>query len=363
MPIISAASDSLLVTSRSSRLGSTLPLGWLCASTTLAALARMAGLKTSRGWTSDAESVPTEIVGNSITSFLVFKSTATKFSRSRLAIRPLKRPSTSSGDDITGRPGLRTLASRLPNSTAARTMQALASPIPCTSLKSCTDAPCNPKSPPLSEITCCPSSTAVCSLLPMPNNIPNNSAAESASGPSARSRSRGLSSGGSSLMVYRRRSTLVFYIKRSFRILNDGCLVSDFRMWYSGAGEHSAGEGQGQAHDVGVIAADPLDEGACPSLDGVSSGLPHALSVTDVGFYFRRVESAQFHRGDGVADGEVFASSDGDPGIDFVGAALQEVDEPSDVLAVLRLAEDAFAGREVTQVDDGVGREHDRVRA
>src|SRR5215204_2015725 len=79
-------------------------------------------------------------MGNSITSFLVFKSTATKYSWSRLAIRPLKRPSTSSGDDITGRPGLRTLPNRLPNSTAARTMQALASPMPCTSSRSCTEA-------------------------------------------------------------------------------------------------------------------------------------------------------------------------------------------------------------------------------
>src|SRR5918999_3457991 len=131
MPIILAASTNLLVTSRSSRLGSTLPLGWLCASTTLAALARMAGLKTSLGCTREAESVPTEIVGNSMTSFLVFRSTATKFSRSRLAIRPLKSPSTSAGDDITGRPGLRTLPSRFPNSTAARVTQAFASPTPC----------------------------------------------------------------------------------------------------------------------------------------------------------------------------------------------------------------------------------------
>jgi hypothetical protein len=138
MPIISAAATSLAVTSRSSRLGSTLPLGWLCASTTLAALARMAGLKTSLGWTSEAESVPTEIVGDPMTSFFVFKSTATKFSRSRLAIRPLKSPSTSAGDDTTERPGLRTRPNLFPNSTAARMMHAFASPTPCTSTRSCT---------------------------------------------------------------------------------------------------------------------------------------------------------------------------------------------------------------------------------
>src|ERR687893_608777 len=87
----------------------------------------------------DVDTVPTEIVGNAITSFLVFKSTATKISRSRLAIRPLKRPSTSSREDITGRPGLRTLPNLLPNSTAARVMHALASPIPCNPRRSCTE--------------------------------------------------------------------------------------------------------------------------------------------------------------------------------------------------------------------------------
>src|SRR5215210_1668219 len=172
----------------------------------------MAGLKTSRGWTRDAESVPTEIVGNSITSFLVFKSTATKFSRSRLAIRPLKRPSTSSGDDIMGRPGLRTLPNLLPNSTAARVLHALASPIPCNPSRSCTETPCNPKRSPLSEMTCPASATAVFSLLPVPRRMASNSALESASGPSDNSRSRGLSSGGSCLMVYLRVPTLVFYI-------------------------------------------------------------------------------------------------------------------------------------------------------
>ena len=63
----------------------------------------------------------------------------------------------------------------------------------------------------------------------------------------------------------------------------------------------------------------------------------------DVGFYFRHVEFTQLYRGDRVADGEVFASEDGDSGIDLVGAALQKVDEPVDVPAVLCLAEDAFA--------------------
>jgi hypothetical protein len=44
------------------------------------------------------------------------------------------------------------------------------------------------------------------------DDLPSNSALESASGPSDNSRSRGLSSGGSCLMVYLRVPTAVFYI-------------------------------------------------------------------------------------------------------------------------------------------------------
>src|SRR5918995_1600783 len=77
---------------------------------------------------------------------------------------------------------------------------------------SCIETPCNPKRSPLSEMTCPASSTAVVSLLPVPKRMPSNSALESASGPSDNSRSRGLSSGGSCLIVYLRASTAVFYI-------------------------------------------------------------------------------------------------------------------------------------------------------
>src|SRR5918997_5956419 len=76
----------------------------------------------------------------------------------------------------------------------------------------CTETPCNPKRSPLSEMTCPASSTAVLSLLPVPRRMASNSALESASGPSDKSRSRGLSSGGSCLMVYLRGPTVVFYI-------------------------------------------------------------------------------------------------------------------------------------------------------
>ena len=78
--------------------------------------------------------------------------------------------------------------------------------------RTCTETPCNPKRPPLSEMTCPASATAVLPLLPVPRRIASNSALESASGPSDNSRSRGLSSGGSCLMVYLRVPTSVFYI-------------------------------------------------------------------------------------------------------------------------------------------------------
>jgi hypothetical protein len=77
---------------------------------------------------------------------------------------------------------------------------------------SCIETPCNPKRSPLSEMTCPASSTAVLSLLPVPRRMASNSALESASGPSDNSRSRGLSSGGSCLMVYLRGPTVVFYL-------------------------------------------------------------------------------------------------------------------------------------------------------
>ena len=80
--------------------------------------------------------------------------------------------------------------------------------------RTCMETPCNPKRSPLSEMTCPASSTAVLSLLPVPRRMASNSALESASGPSDNNRSRGLSSGGSCLMVYLRGPTTVFYLIR-----------------------------------------------------------------------------------------------------------------------------------------------------
>ena len=90
------------------------------------------------------------------------------------------------------------------------------------------ETPCNPKRSPLSEMTCPASSTAVLSLLPVPRRMASNSALESASGPSDNSRSRGLSSGGSCLMVYLRGPTVVFYLIQmpaGCRLRTQACLL------------------------------------------------------------------------------------------------------------------------------------------
>src|SRR5688500_2949009 len=77
-------------------------------------------------------------------------------------------------------------------------------------------------------MTCPASSTAVLSLLPVPRRMASNSALESASGPSDNSRSRGLSSGGSCLMVYLRGPTVVFYliqVSAGRRLRTRACLL------------------------------------------------------------------------------------------------------------------------------------------
>src|ERR687893_2867315 len=105
----------------------------------------------------------------------------------------------------------------------------------------CTETPCNPKRSPLSEMTCPASSTAVVSLLPVPKRMPSNSALESASGPSDNSRSRGLSSGGSCLMVYLRVPTTVFYIIQAIGFSTpqrSACACQNFSL---GALQHSLG--------------------------------------------------------------------------------------------------------------------------
>src|SRR5215212_7396277 len=83
-------------------------------------------------------------------------------------------------------------------------------------------------------------------------------------------------------------------------------------VWDSCAGEHSAGKGERESYDVGVVTADPLDEGCGPSLNGVSSGLADALSVADVGLDLGGAEDSHAYPGHGVAQGKVFAPRDGD---------------------------------------------------
>src|SRR5439155_938735 len=60
MPRSSPACSRRSVSARSSAEGSAEPEGWLCSKITAAALARITGLKTSRGWTSAAVKLPIE---------------------------------------------------------------------------------------------------------------------------------------------------------------------------------------------------------------------------------------------------------------------------------------------------------------
>jgi hypothetical protein len=61
-------------------------------------------------------------------------------------------------------------------------------------------------------------------------------------------------------------------------------------MWDSCVGQHPACQGEWQADDVGVVAADPLHERCGPPLYGVSSCLTYALSVAGVGLDFGGAE-------------------------------------------------------------------------
>src|SRR3954447_20678723 len=101
-----------------------------------------------------------------------------------------------------------------------------------------------------------------------------------------------------------------------------GWRVVGSRVGDSGVGEHAVGEGQGEAYDVGVVAADPFYEGCGPALDGVASGFADALAVAGVGIYLGGAEPSHLNRGDGVTDGEVVVRDDGDARVDLVGAVL-----------------------------------------
>lgn len=72
IPRSSSARCSRRVTSRSSELGVESPEGWLWTATTAAAACAMAGEKTSRGWTNDADNVPMLTVSN-VASFVMWR--------------------------------------------------------------------------------------------------------------------------------------------------------------------------------------------------------------------------------------------------------------------------------------------------
>src|SRR5918997_45239 len=110
------------------------------------------------------------------------------------------------------------------------------------------------------------SSTAVFSRLPMPKSRPRSSPSERAGGPAESSLSRGRSSGGSCLMVYRQRPG-----------------VSTSVPTHPVALQHAAGERERETDHVRVIALDPRYKERRFPLYGVPSGLTDTLPEPDVG--------------------------------------------------------------------------------
>src|SRR3712207_2036185 len=281
-------------------------------------------------------------MGVSVTSFLVFKSTTTKFSRSRLAMRPLSNLSTSAGDDTTGRSGLRTCPIRRPSSSAASMMQAFASPMPLTFVSSCTETSLRPCRPPAALMTSPASSTAVFSRLPIPNKSPRSSPSESAEGPAVRSRSRGLSSGGSCFMVYLRRSIFSPLIPTNTELL-----------------KYTAREREREAHHVGVVALDPLYEERRFPLYGVPPGLPDALPELDVGGDLGFSKLSEVHPRHLALHDDVLPARHRHAGVDLVGAAFEDCEHPAHIVPATGLPQSLALLR---QVDDCIGGEHDLVR-
>ena len=98
-----------------------------------------------------------------------------------------------------------------------------------------------------------------------------------------------------------------------------------------------------------VLAADTIVY--LPNLPAGERVLGQAKSGKDVERFINLLQGRAHEVYSGVA-----APGDGDAGVDFVGATLKVGDESLYVFTAFRLAEDAFAYREVGQVDDGVGR-------
>lgn len=107
------------VTSRSSGLGSGSPLGWLWATTIAAAESRIAGRKTSLGWTRLVFRVPSEMRSRPIIRCLPSRSRATKRSFCRPRIPGLRCRKTASADCIEGLGCLRAPSTRRPRAKAA----------------------------------------------------------------------------------------------------------------------------------------------------------------------------------------------------------------------------------------------------
>src|SRR5829696_9272813 len=157
----------------------------------------MAGLKTSRGWPRDEDSVPTETVWMPITAFLALRSTTTKRSLSKHAILPRSRRSTSPGEEIPGLSGPGSETILLPIS-AARIADAFASPTTTTPSISCGDERSSPWKPPRLLRSLVARSSAPFSPVSgkAQKSTARSSAGERAPAPAAKIRDRGRMSSG-----------------------------------------------------------------------------------------------------------------------------------------------------------------------
>src|SRR5215211_2476309 len=215
-------------------------------------------------------------------------------------------------------------------------------------LGSCIETLYRPNRSPFSEITSLASSTAVLSVLPLPKRMPRSSALESASGPSESRRSRGLSSGGSCFMVYRRPIHSHSITERRDLVPADPEAL-----------QHPHRQREWQPDNVGVVAPDPLHEHRGPALDGVSSRLAHALPQARVGFYLFLAGGPHLHLREGVAHHQLLPPGNSHPRMDLVDATAQEQEHPAHLLVAPGLAQDTLA---VWQINDRVRREDDVVR-
>ena len=197
------------------------PLGWLCARNTADALAAMAGRNTSRGCVTSESSVPRASVSTRMSRRLVFTSTTVKCSTSSSRLSSRSRPANFSGVSSTGDSWRSSSARRLARLNALFNVTALSRPTPFTHSSSM-GALARASSEPNLLSSDWATSIADKPCVPVRSKMAINSLSLSASAPLARSRSRGFSLSGRSLI--RVASGMRF-------IAAQPCVFVDVRAW------------------------------------------------------------------------------------------------------------------------------------